>query len=193
MFFWRNCSSKSWFYLVRHFTAIMRVWTCLSWVVVRGLSPWWLLVVAIEQVSTMQLFFREAIVWLTSNQLFPTDGANWWCQKSSINRIVLTYFRQNLHNTEIEEDLIESTGVVLAKYPLKVKLENCFTTLECQSKGKLCIPFFLRVLGFYSSVGPTFVSCLGRCFLMGKILINVCILRDSSHVGTPLTRVNRGA
>ena len=178
---------------MRHFTAVARVWTCLSWVVVRGSSPWWLLVVAIERVSTMKLLFREAIVWFTSNQPFPTDGANWCCRKSSINRIVLTYSRQNLYNTEIEEDLTESTDVVSTKYPSKVKLENCFTTLECQCKGKLCIPFFLKVLGFYSSVEPTFVSCLGRCFLIGKILINVCILQDSSHVGTPLTRVNRGA
>ena len=40
-------------------------------------------------------------------------------------------FRQNLHNTEIEENFTEITGVVLAKYPPKVKLENFFTTLEC--------------------------------------------------------------
>ena len=31
--------------------------------------------------------------------------------------------RQDLHNKE-EEDLIKSIGVVPAKYPLKVKLEN---------------------------------------------------------------------
>ena len=31
--------------------------------------------------------------------------------------------RQDLHNKE-EEDLTESTGVVTAKYPPKVKLEN---------------------------------------------------------------------
>ena len=68
-----------------------------------------------------------------------------------------------------------------------------FTTLECQSWGKLCIPYFLGALGFYSSVESTFVSCLGRCFLMGKILINTRMLRDSSHVGIPLTRVDRGA
>ena len=30
----------------------------------------------------------------------------------------------SLHNKEEEEDLTESTGVVLAKYPPKVKLEN---------------------------------------------------------------------
>jgi len=38
-----------------------------------------------------------------------------------------------LHKTK-REDLTKSTGVVLAKYPLKVKLE-LLTTLECQSLG----------------------------------------------------------
>ena len=33
-------------------------------------------------------------------------------------------FRQNLHNTEREKDLTESTGVVPARYAPKVKLEN---------------------------------------------------------------------
>ena len=55
-FLWRSCSSKSWFYFVRRSTAAMRVWTCLSNAVDRGdSSPWTLLVVAIERVSTMQL------------------------------------------------------------------------------------------------------------------------------------------
>ena len=49
----------------------------------------------------------------------------------------------------------------------------------------------LRALDFYNSVEPTFVFCLERCFLMRKILINARILRDSSHFGIPLTRVNR--
>ena len=53
---WRNCSSKSWFCFMRCFTAAIRVWTCLSNAVdYGGSSPWTLSVVAIEQVSTMQL------------------------------------------------------------------------------------------------------------------------------------------
>ena len=59
-FFWCSYSSRSWFYLVRHSTTATRVWTYLSRVVVRGLSPWLLVVVAIEWVSTMQLFVQEA-------------------------------------------------------------------------------------------------------------------------------------
>ena len=38
-FLWHNCSSKSWFCLVRHSTAATRVYTCLSRAVARGLSP----------------------------------------------------------------------------------------------------------------------------------------------------------
>ena len=58
MSIWCNCSSKSWFCFVRHSTAVMRVWTCLSNVVDRGgSSPWTLLMVAIEWVSTMQLLY----------------------------------------------------------------------------------------------------------------------------------------
>ena len=50
----------------------------------------------------------------------PTDDA----KKSSVSRTVLMYLIPDLHNTEKEEDLIKSIGVVLAKYPPKVKLEN---------------------------------------------------------------------
>jgi len=96
-------SSRSWFCLVRHSTAAARVWTCLSKVVVRGLSPWLLVVVAIKQVSTMQLFVQEAIS-MAYFLIFPIDKANWWCQKSPISRTVLTCSRQHLHNTE-QEDL----------------------------------------------------------------------------------------
>ena len=101
-FFWRSCPSRLWFCLVRCSTATARVWTCLSRVVVCGSSPWTLLVVAIEQVSTMQLFVWEVIVWLTRHK-FPTDGANWWCLKLWISHTVLTYSRQHLNDTEKED------------------------------------------------------------------------------------------
>ena len=99
--------------------------------------------------------------------------------------------RQNLHNTKKEEDFTNSTDVVPAKYPLKVKLENFFTTVECQSWGKLCVPCFLRGWVFYSNVESTPISWAKGFFLMGKILINVSILRNSSHIGILLTKVNR--
>ena len=82
--------------------------------------------------------------------------------------------------------------MVLAKVPLEVKLEN-FSQLQSARVGvKLCVPCFLRALGFYSGAELTSVSYVGRCFLMGKIIINVHILRDPSHVGTLLIRVNHG-
>ena len=55
-----------------------------------------------------------------SPQTAPTDNA----KKSLISRMILTYSIPDLSNIEKEEDLIESTGVVPAKYPLTVNLEN---------------------------------------------------------------------
>ena len=60
---WRSCSSKSWFCLVRHSTATIRVCTCLSKAVVCGSSPSWLLI-AIERVRTIQLFVWKVVIWL---------------------------------------------------------------------------------------------------------------------------------
>ena len=45
-------------------------------------------------------------------------------KKSSVSRTIVTYSIPDLPNTEKEEDLTESTDVILAKYPPKVKLEN---------------------------------------------------------------------
>ena len=59
-------------------------------------------------------------------------------KKSPVSHTVLARSRQYLHNKR--EDLAESTSVILAKYPPKVKLEF-LTTLECQSWGELCVPF----------------------------------------------------
>ena len=50
-------------------------------------------------------------------------------EKSSVSYTTLTCSKQCLHNTK-REDLAESTGVVPAKYPPKVKLE-LLTTLKC--------------------------------------------------------------
>ena len=70
-FFWCNCSSRTWFYLVRRSTAAMRVWTCLSRAVGRGSSPWLLVVVAINRVSTMQLLSGKRWIWLISWSCSP--------------------------------------------------------------------------------------------------------------------------
>ena len=51
-------------------------------------------------------------------QTAPTDDA----KKSSVSRTVFMYSILDVHNTEKEEDLTESTSVVPAKYLPKVKL-----------------------------------------------------------------------
>ena len=122
---WCSYSSRSWFYLVRHCTTATRVYTYLLRVVMRGSSSL-LLLVAIERVSTIQLFVWQMVIWLLLF-LFPTNGANWWCQKSSVSYTVLTYTRQNLCHKE-EKNLVKSTSVIPAKYPLKVKLENVYNS-----------------------------------------------------------------
>ena len=70
----------------------------------------------------------------------------WWCRKSLVSHIVLTCSRQHMRNKN-KEDLVEDTSVVLAKYPPKVKLEN-FHNFRVLELGKLCIPWFMRVLRF---------------------------------------------
>ena len=74
-FFWCSYSSRLWFCLERRSTVAARVWTCLSRVVVRGSSPWTLLAVAIEWVSTIQLFVWKTIVWLIRLACFPQTAS----------------------------------------------------------------------------------------------------------------------
>ena len=81
----------------------------------------------------MQLFVREAFAMTYKSttkpfpQMAPTDDVE-----------KVTSEPQDTYTLEIapaqhkREDLVESTGVVPAKYPPKVKLK-LFTTLECQS------------------------------------------------------------
>ena len=59
-------------------------------------------------------------------------------KESLVSHTVLMFSKQYLHSIK-REDLIESTGVMLVKYPLKVKLE-LLTILECQNLGELCVP-----------------------------------------------------
>ena len=71
---------------------------------------------------------RTGIGAITRNdkgEVMATDDA----EKSSVSYTALTCSKQCLHNIK-REDLAESTGVVPAKYPPKVKLE-LLTTLKC--------------------------------------------------------------
>ena len=72
--------------------------------------------------------------------------------------------------------------MVSTEDPPKIKSEKPFTTLECQSWGELLVPCFQGLWGFYSSVEPTSISCVGRRFLIGKIIINGRILQNPPHV-----------
>ena len=123
-------SSKTWFCLVRRSTAAVRICTCFSRAVGYGSSSWTLLMVAIDQVTTMQLFFRVSVScglqhYSRFPQTVPTDDA----RKSTVSYTVNTCSQWHLQITK-RKDLTESTGVVPAEYPLKVKLE-LLTVLEC--------------------------------------------------------------
>ena len=151
----------------------MRVWTWPSRAVVCGSSPWTLLMVAIERVSTMQVYVWEAIIWLIflphrQCQLMSCKNHQWATQSK--------YVRNNTCIVK-REDLTESTGVVSTKYPLKVKLE-LFTTLECQSWDELCVPIFWGYLGFYSSVESISYACATSLFIIRKIFINAHIFQN---------------
>ena len=54
----------------------------------------------------------------------------------------------DLSNTEKEEDLIESTSVVSAKDPLKVKSEESSNNVREYEFREIVRTFFLRVFGF---------------------------------------------
>ena len=96
-FFCRSCSSRVWFCLVRHSTAALRVWTCLSRAVGHRSFPWTLFVVAIERVSTMQLFAWEVLVWLTSRSL-PHRRRQLMMPKNHQWATILIRSKQYLHN-----------------------------------------------------------------------------------------------
>ena len=59
--------------------------------------------------------------------------------------------------------------MVPAKYHSKVKLKNVHNSIVPEL-GKLCIPRFLGVLGFYSSVEPTLVVLAKKMFPYRKDL-----------------------
>ena len=72
--------------------------------------------------------------------------------------------------------------MILAKDLLKVKLENFYNS-RVSELGELCVPWFVRVLGFYSSMGLIFVPWLRGFFLVGEILFNSHILWDPFLIG----------
>ena len=138
-----SCSSKTWFCWVRHSTAAVRVCTYLSRAVSRGSSSWTLLVVSIDRVSTMQLFVREAFA--MTYKAVPTDGANWWCRKSHQWVTQFSYSRNSICTIKKERPNREHRcGADQIPSESQVRTSHNSRVLE---KGKLCVPWFVRVLG----------------------------------------------
>ena len=67
-------------------------------------------------------------------------------KKLPVSHTVLTCLILDLPN--IEKDLTESTGVVPAKDPSKVKLEESSNNVRDMSFREIVRTFFLRVFGF---------------------------------------------
>ena len=66
---------------------------------------------------------------------------------------------------------------------LKIILLQCFQfqfLISATISSIQTNPCFFGAWSFYSTVKPTPISWARRCFLMGKILINIRILRDLS-------------
>ena len=82
-----------------------------------------LLVVAIERMSTMQLLCPGSNKGKPNSQSFPhmvstDDAVNLTSEKHDPNAQM-----SHLQKEENKKDLVEGTGVVLAKYPPNVNLE----------------------------------------------------------------------
>ena len=84
--------------------------------------------------------------------------------------------------------------MVLAKYPAMVKLEKSLVyNSKVLERGQLCVPSFVRVLGFYISVGPKSMPWSRSSFLIGENLFNPCIFWNPFLIGVFLIRGKRGA
>ena len=77
--------------------------------------------------------------------------------------------RQNLHNKEERKNPTESTSVVLAKYPPKVKSENVHN-FRVPKLGEFLRTLVSGGLGFYSNVEPTLVFLVEKVFPYGEDL-----------------------
>ena len=101
-------------------------------------------------------------------------------KKSLISHTIPTRSTPDLPNTE--KYLTESTGVVPAKDPRRLSQKRAPIMLESMSFRNCAYLIFWGPLGFYSSVELTSVSCVAKCFLIEKIIINGWILRDPPYV-----------
>ena len=102
-------------------------------------------------------------------------------KKSSVSHTV--FARSNNTCITKREDLTENTGVVLAKYPPKVKLK-LFSQLQSARESKLCVPWFTRVFGFLQQQRVGLFSLEQKSFPYRSFLGR--ILRDHFHIRIPL-------
>lgn len=106
----------------------------------------------------------------TKSQIATDDAGNLPTSESHVPRMIA-----NDTYTTKRNNLAVGTGVVPAKHPPKVKLE-IFSLLQSAREGKLCVPWFVRVLGFLQQRGLTLFSLEQKSFpyrsLLGRILRN---------------------
>ena len=107
-----------------------------------------------------------------------------WCRKSPVSYTVLMSAQ---HKTRRPQ---ESTGVLSAKDPPIVKLENSLQLYSARTGINYAYLNLWGFWSFYSSVELTFISWQKGSFLMGKILIKVRILQDPFHITILLIRVS---
>ena len=129
----------------------------------------------------MQLFVREATSMAYLNNVFPTDGANWWCReitsKPHGSHELKTIPAQHKRRRPNREHRCGANQI-----PSKCQVRTLHNSRVPELGWIMRTLFSEGFLGFYSSVEPTFVSCVGRRFLIGKIIINGRILRNPPHV-----------
>ena len=86
-------------------------WTCLSRAVDHGSSPWLLVVVTIERISTMQLFFQEAIIWLAKLRMFQQTLPTNDIEKSPVSHRTFACPKQYLNNKKRRPNRDHRSGV----------------------------------------------------------------------------------
>ena len=140
-----SCSSKIWFYLVKRSTAVTRVYTCLSRADGRDSSLWMLLVVAIDRVSTMQLFVWEA---LTMTYKFSQPSHRWhqlmMLKKSPMSHKYLRI--QNSTYTTQKRRPCREHRCGVSQVPSEGQVRTSYNSRVLEM-GELCVPWLVRVLG----------------------------------------------
>ena len=113
----------------------------------------------------------------------------WWCRK---NHQWATRFQHAWYQTcPTQKKTLQRVPVWYRPKTLwRLSQKRAPTMLESMSFREIVRTFSWGSLGFYSLIEPDSFACRTSLFLMGKILINVCIFQNSTHVGILQTRAN---